>query len=184
MGHIHCAGKHKFAGCNLSYPGSARVWRNGEYGERKVELITIDEKNKLIKSVTPVIIKSAGQYRCYKLPLDLDGGCSEIEAICKEWGINDCIEIILEGVVNDENTVAELDSSVKSRFEKEVRELNINRDDVFAVTGIAAHPIAKNFIETWKTYTPESEDLEEIKAWLKARQMGLIEIKNAMEALQ
>jgi len=184
MGHIHSAGKHKLSGCDLSYPGSARVWRSGEYGERKVELITIDEQTKNIKSVAPVIITCAGQYRSYELPLDLDGGCSEIDAICSQWGPNDCVEIMLEGVVDDENAVAKLDSSIKSRFEKKIRELTVNRDDVFAVTGIAEHPIAKKFIEIWKAAKPVLEDTEGIKAWLKARQIGLTKIKNAMEALQ
>ena len=184
MGHIHNAAKHKLSGCDLSYPGSARVWRNGEYGERKVELITIDEQTKIIKSVTPVTIKSAGQYRRYELALDLDGGCLEIDVISNEWGINDCVEIILEGVVDDENAVAKLDSSIKSRFEKKVRELTVNRDDVLAVTGIAEHPIAKKFIEIWRAGKPGPADAEGIKAWLKARQIGLTEIKNAMEALQ
>ena len=183
MGHIHSADKHKLPGCDLSYPGSARVWRSGEYGERKVELITIDEKAKIIKSVTPVIIKSAGRYRRYDLPLDLDGGCLEIDVISSQWGPNDCVEIMLEGVVDDENAVAKLDSSIKSRFEKKVRELTVNRDAVFAVTGIAEHPIAKKFIEIWKAGKPGSEDAEGTKAWLKARQIGLTEIKNAMEAL-
>jgi exonuclease SbcD len=184
MGHIHNAGKHKLSGCDLSYPGSARVWRNGEYGERKVDLITIDEQTKNIKLVTPVIITSAGQYRRYELPLDLDGGCSEIDEIWKEWGPNDCVEIMLEGVVDDENEIAKLYSSIESRFEKKVRELTVKRDDVFAVTGIAEHPIAKKFIEIWKTGRPDFADAEGIKAWLKARQIGLTEIKNAMEALQ
>ena len=184
MGHIHNAAKHKLSGCDLSYPGSARVWRNGEYGERKVELITIDEKAKITKSVIPVVIKSAGQYRLYELPLDLDGGCAEIDAICSQWGPNDCVEIMLEGVVDDENAVAKLDSSIKSRFEKKVRALTVNRDAVFAVTGIAEHPIAKKFIEIWRAGKPGPADAEGIKAWLKARQIGLTEIKNAMEALQ
>jgi len=91
---------------------------------------------------------------------------------------------MLEGVVDDENAVAKLDSSIKSRFEKKVRALTVNRDAVFAVTGIAEHPIAKKFIEIWKAGKPGSADAEGTKAWLKARQIGLTEIKNAMEALQ
>lgn len=184
MGHIHRAGKHQLPGCDLSYPGSARVWRIGEYGERKVELITIDEKAKIIKSVNALVIKSAGQCRSCELPLDLNGGCAEIDAICSQWGANDSVEIILEGVVDDENAVAKLDSSIKSRFEKKVRELTVNRDAVFAVSGIAEHPIAKKFIEIWQEAKPDTTQESKIKAWLKARQIGLTEIKNAMEALQ
>jgi predicted phosphodiesterase len=184
MGHIHNAGSHKLAGCALSYPGSARVWRSGEDGERKVELIKIDEQTKNIKSVTPLTIKSAGQFRSYELPLDLEGGCPDIDNICSEWGPNDSIEIILAGVVNDENAIAILDSSIKSRFEKKVRELKVNRNEVLAVTGIADHPMAKKFLEIWQAGKPGSEDAEVIKVWLKARQIGLTEIKNAMEALQ
>jgi len=183
MGHIHTEKKHQLKDCDLYYPGSARVWRGGEAGERKVGLLVIDEKTKQINIATPIVIKSAGQYRRYELPLDLDGGCAELDEISKVWGINDSVEIMLEGVVDDENDVAKLESLIKAKFGLKLRELSINRDNVFAVDGISAHPIAKKFIELWKEAKPDEKDPDATKAWLKARQLGLTEIKNAMEEL-
>lgn len=182
MGHIHSAGTHILG--KLSYSGSARVYRSGECGERKVDVILIDEKAKNIKSVTPVIIKSAGQYRPYELPLDLDGGCAALDEISKAWGANDSVEIMLEGVVDNENEAAKLESLIESKFGTILRVLSINRENVFAVDGISSHPIAKKFIELWKQAKPDEKDKDATKAWLKARQMGLTAIKTAMEKLQ
>lgn len=184
MGHIHSSTKHKLSNnCELSYPGSARVWRSGEKGERKLEILTIDDKAHKIMSITLLPIKSAGQYRHYELPLDLDGGCIELDNISKAWGSNDYIDIRFEGIVDDENMVAELESSIISKFNKKVRELHINRENVFAVDGISSHVIAKKFIDIWERDKP-AEDEEDISAWLKARQIGLTHIKRAIEALQ
>jgi DNA repair exonuclease SbcCD nuclease subunit len=182
MGHIHSEQKTSIAGAQLYYPGSARVWRSGESGERKVALITIDNKN--ISSIEPINLKSAGQYRKYELPLSLDGNCLAMDEISKEWGPNDYIDIKLEGIVDDEHTVSKLEDSIKLKFESAVRILVIDRAEVFSVEGISSQAIAKKFVELWEKEKPNSKDEKATKYWLKARQMGLSKIKEALEALQ
>lgn len=179
MGHIHSYNNQVTPNnCKLTYPGSARIWRSGESGERKINLINID-KGKINNE--EIIIKSAGLYRYYKLPLDLDGTYKDIAKISTEWGVDDYIEIDFEGIVDDENLVAKLEKDIKAKFK--TREMNIKRDNVQAVSGISEHVIAKKFLELWGKNKVNTTD-EENRLWLKARLIGLRKIKEAMERLQ
>jgi DNA repair exonuclease SbcCD nuclease subunit len=179
MGHIHSYSNVTITNnCKLTYPGSARIWRSGENGERKINLITIDD-NKITDE--EIVIKSSGLYRYYKLPLGLDGTYKDMDKISKEWGKNDYIDIAFEGIVDDENLAVELEKDIRANFKSRV--LSIKRKDVYAVSGISYHVMAKKFLELWQKEKVNIKENEK-KLWLKARLIGLKKIKEEMEKLQ
>jgi len=178
LGHIHAARTEVIEGVTFSYPGSARVWRRGETGPRFVNLIETGESPRLLQ----VPIAAAGQYRRYAHPLNLDGSLPPLGAVVEEWGKSDWVEIAVSGVIEDERVLAASEAELKRRHGGRVRRLQINREGVLTLEGIATQPVAKRFLELWKAREPSSE--EERVVWLKARELALLKVKELLEARQ
>lgn len=176
LGHLHSFKTRQIGNTTFYYPGSSRVWRSGESGPRQIAVIKIDSK----LLFEPVFLKSAGEYRWYRLPLDINGSINDLDKIAEEWKAEDWIEISLFGVIEDETTVKSLEEEIKHKYDRKVRRLNINRlpEDVKVMNGISSQPLIKRFLELWEKRRPE--DAEEIGVWLKARELALNKIMELM----
>ena len=178
MGHIHARRKEQYVQTWISYPGSSRVWRRGEEGPRGVSLIKTDQSAQV--EFHP--LRASGQYRQYHLPLTLEGSIEDLETLTSSWKENDWIDLNWSGIVEDENSVAALEKKLISEHSERVRKIEIDRTDVQPLPGIMSQTIVKKFLLSWKEKEPDTTDDREHTIWLKARQVGLDQIKNVMEA--
>ncbi len=176
LGHIHNRKNEAIDGITLSYPGSARVWRRKEFGERGVNLVSLDKNIEVLF----LPLSSAGQYREYNLPLNLMGEAEGLESIGNEWKEPDWIQLIFSGIVENENDAAAMEEELLRKHRK-IRKIEVDREKVSAFPGIASHPLAKEFLRIWKQMEPDEDRLYEKAAWLRAREMALGEIKNHLE---
>ncbi len=176
LGHIHAGRTEVIEGVIFSYPGSARVWRRGETGQRFANLIETGKSPRLLQ----VPIAAAGQYRRYEYPLNLDGSLPPLGALAEEWGRTDWVEIAVSGVIEDERVLAASEAELKRRHGGRVRRLEVTREGVLTLEGIATQPVAKRFLELWKGREPSGS--EERSVWLKARELALVKIKVLLEA--
>lgn len=179
LGHVHSGRVQRIGNVICAYSGSARVWRlhERETGSRGIYLIEIRDDGNITPEFIP--LESAGQYRKHTVPLSLEGNITGLDEIAREWGKNDAIELEMTGIVEYENIVAELVINLEKTYRPQLRYIKINRDSVEGMSGIVSQPIAKKFLELWEKKKPASED--DIKVWMRARELALKEIKAAMQ---
>jgi DNA repair exonuclease SbcCD nuclease subunit len=190
LGHIHGRRTQRLGGAFLAYPGSSRVWRRGESGPRGaylVEAVSGGVAGAVGVAGTgptrePVFmpLAAAGEYRRYALPLSLEGEIPDLEPIAREWRAPDWIELEFTGLVEDENAVARLEAGIRARWQGKVRRLEVVRDGVSALPGIASHPIAQRFLEKWLERMPDPGDAE-YPVWLRSRELALGALKANLE---
>lgn len=183
LGHIHGRRHQSLAGVTLAYPGSTRVWRRGESGPRGANLLTLPydgTRGARLPDPAFLPLASAGEYRHYALPLSLDGAPPDLDRLAADFGPKDHVEIEFTGLVEDENAVARLADSARARLAPKVRLLDITRDKVLALQGIASQPIAKEFLERW-SHLPERNDPALHGAWMRARDLALAHLKACLE---
>jgi len=178
LGHIHIRRRENSNNTIISYPGSARVWRRGELGERGVCLLNTDE------SLIPdfLALSTAGQYREYALPLSLEGKARNLSKEARSWSSSDFIHISFTGLVEEENVVASLEEELRKEHGDKVRKLEIVRDKVSVLPGISSQPIAGRFLALWEQKEPEPGQELKRRVWLRARELALAEIKRVIEA--
>jgi hypothetical protein len=163
----------------LSYPGSARVWRRGELGPRGVTRITLDTR--ITTEFLP--LASAGQYHCYDAPLLLDGTIP-VPAEAGAWKAEDFIELRLRGIVSDEHALKREIEAWRERHGGKIRRLEIKDKDVSILGGIEHHKLARSFLERWRALEPETGDPDyerKRQIWIRARDLGLNQIKDTLE---
>ena len=177
MGHIHSRRDEAYGPALISYPGSSRVWRRGEAGPRGVNLVMIDQAVRV--DFRP--LASAGEYRPCHIPLTPEGTIEDPGALGASWEKNDWIDLSFSGIVEDENTVAELEKRLCLEHAGRVRKIEIDRNEVQPLPGILSQPIVEKFLDIWKKQEPDFTDERAYRIWLKARQMGLEQIKKVME---
>ncbi len=178
LGHIHIRRRENSNNTIISYPGSARVWRRGELGERGVCLLNTDE----LLRVDFLALKSAGRYREHTLPLSLEGKAADLSKEARSWSSTDWIHISLTGLVEEESVVASLEAELRKQHGDKVRKLEIVRDDVSVLPGISSQPLASRFLALWDLKEPQPEQQVERRIWLRARELALAEIKRVLEA--
>ena len=95
-----------------------------------------------------------------------------------DWHRNDWVELRATGVVENENDLPAELSDLRRRHAGTVRRLEVDTKDCEAMPGIASQPLARRFLEVWQTSEPR--DPAERPAWLRARQLGLLAIKQEL----
>lgn len=175
MGHIHDARRHRFDTCEVVYPGSARVWRKKEFGPRYVSLIHCGDA--LTYKLLP--LSSAGQFRSYDVFVDFDGTIDPLQYSVHELSPNDRIFFSFSGIVEDEPAARKNIQQLIGEVQKKVRVVE-REEHLAVVAGIASQPLAKKFLERWMENKPE--DAEKIEAWKRAREIGLMKIREIIEA--
>jgi DNA repair exonuclease SbcCD nuclease subunit len=183
LGHIHGRRHQTLAGVTMAYPGSTRVWRRHETGPRGAYLLTLPyDASRGARLPEPAFLPlaSAGEYRHFALPLSLEGEPPDLERVARGFGPKDHVEIEFTGLVEDEHVVARLAETARSLLAPRVRLLDITRDKVLALQGIASQPIAREFLERWAA-RPERTDPNLRGDWLRARDLALAHLKACLE---
>lgn len=179
LGHIHAVHAATFGETELRYSGSARVWRRGEEGRHGVCIVRPGSP----AAVEFAPLGSAGRYREYHVPLGLEGDPQGLEPLTAEWETRDWVDVHLAGIVEDENVAARVETGIRERYGGRVRRLDIRRDEVRPLPGIASQPAARIFLEAWAAREPsEQEDERARRVWYKARELGLEQIARILEA--
>ena len=186
LGHIHSARTIRLRGTApdapvrtstlvLSYPGSARVCRRGETGPRSASMIEVGKDI----HATPLVLKSAGQYREVLLDVGLDGAIPDIEHLSREWNPSDRIDISISGIVEDENTFKDAADRLVHALKPRVRVASVIRDGVSVLEGISSEPIARKFLELCEKVRPAA-DAPDFPVWRKTREIGLLKLKKVL----
>ena len=201
LGHIHGRRGQAFGGVRLAYPGSARVWRRNESGPRGALLLDLPERpGTALPEPEFLPLVSAGEYRQYALPLSLEGEPPDVQALAGGWGPADYIDLRLTGLVEDERVVARLADGLRARYASAVRVLDVDREGVSALPGIASQPIVRKFLEAWSARMPRlsgnpgnpgnapddrggDPDAAAHAVWIRAREMALNALKAGLERL-
>ena len=175
LGHLHGRRQAVEDGVTLSYPGSARVWRRGESGERGVWRLAAGG-NGVTSEFVP--LRAAGRYRVSEVPVELSGSVDLAPLRPERWHRNDWVVLRATGVVEDENALAGVLDGLRRRYAGAVRRLEIDARGCEAMPGIASQPLARRFLEVWEASEPRDPD--ERPAWLRARQLGLLAIRQEL----
>jgi DNA repair exonuclease SbcCD nuclease subunit len=189
LGHIHGRRSLAVGPLRIAYPGSSRVWRRNESGPRGAFLLELPEGGPAAGTCLPeprfVPLPAAGEFRHYALPLSLEGAPPDLEPLAKGWGAADFIELEFTGLVEDERSVAQLADRIRERFGSRVRCLNIDREGVSALPGIASQPIVRRFLEAWGARMPVPGDgngsAADHAVWIRARELALNALKAGLE---
>lgn len=208
LGHIHARRLERHGGSVFCYPGSTRVWRRGESGERGFALITYDPRT---ASLQPefVPVESAGRYREIPVPLSLQADSVDSVELRDDhdWHPEDFVELRLSGLVEDERVLVELLEKLKAKFEKSARRFEIRRDDVEVLPGISSEPMVRKFLDLWEQHEPvlaqtQEHDVADQAAaaaearksralqvyerdravWFRSREIALLEIKRHLDS--
>ena len=185
LGHIHGRRSQTIGSMTMAYPGSCRVWRRNESGIRGANLLEITDARISEPSFIP--LASAGEYRHYTLPLSLEGEIPDLNRAASRWGKADYVELEFTGLVEDERVVAQRSDALKIRYASQVRHLDIKRDGVSALPGIASHPVVLKFLEAWKQRRPQPASPtgqgpnSEYAVWMRARELALHALKAQLE---
>lgn len=177
VGHIHKQMEINIENIEIIYTGSARVWRRtkSEMGERRCLSIDI-ENNSINKSF--INIKNAGEYRVYESNIY---NISNLEQKASEWNINDIIDINIYGIAEDENELEEKINSIKNKYSKYVRDINIKTKELFLLENAYNESIIKEFLaiaEEHEFATNNEEDLEIVEI---AKRIGIEKIYSALQ---
>jgi DNA repair exonuclease SbcCD nuclease subunit len=179
LGHVHDRRATTLDGVVIAYSGSARVWRSGESGERGVMIVDLDEGVR----AAFVPLASAGHFRGYDVPLSLEGEIAVPDA--DSWGRADYVELRLSGVVDDENAVRAAEERLRATHGDRVRRLEVKRGEFAVLAGIHTQPLARRFLEALEAKRPQASEPDfeaKERVWLRAREVGLVHIKRALEA--
>ena len=175
IGHIHKAIYEQRKNCRIVYPGSSRVWREGEDGKRAVLYCDLEGASPEIKTI---YIEAAGEYRKLSCYANTEG---ELKINLNEnFSKEDWIMLELNGVVEEEGDVLENLEKIKKELEKKYRKVTYKTDKLSVLSGVSTHPLAKSFISQWEAqsekYSKEEKDLYEL-----VRLRGLLALKNILE---
>ncbi len=171
-GHIHKMKDENLNGIRICYPGSARVWRSGEFDKRSVGILNIDNESIVIKNQ---VIKSAGEYREFKVTLDFDGKTEPPESIFNGIGNSDYILVEIHGFADDDSLAQKAEDDIKKYLTGRVRAFEVGRSHFTVIKDISQNPVAKRFIEILDGMKTEINNDE---LWHKVREIGLNSIKS------
>jgi DNA repair exonuclease SbcCD nuclease subunit len=176
LGHIHSFRPGHAGAVEIIYPGSARVWRKNEIGPRRIVLVTLEEG----VDISTVEVASAGQYRPMDIFIDFDGALPEAPFDRENPGPADFVLLRFFGLVEDERKalrgVHKLVMDLKARVRRVEYETHLS-----VLEGISTHPVAKKFLQLLEEKRPAAES-DQYRIWKRAREMGLLKIKEILEA--
>ncbi len=175
MGHIHASRARRFGSLDVVYPGSARVWRKNEFGPRYVSLIHCSDE----LTYELLTLQSAGQFRSYDVFVNFEGNIEPLFYSMDECSPNDRVFFSFSGIVEDERTARKNIKELLEKMQKKVRIVE-SEEHIEVVSGIASQPLAKKFLERWLEKKPDDSQKEE--AWRRAREIGLMKIRQIIEA--
>jgi len=173
MGHVHAGRKQQLGGAIACYPGSPRVWR-AHIREAGLKSVCVVETGGQAVTVRTAELRSAGQYREFTLPLDLNGAPGEAAVKKMEIETNklDLVRVILTGVVEDENAAKDAAGALERRLRAWLRQAYVELDTTPSAD-ISSNSLAKAFLAELDLVKPAETQGAEYRKWLLARQYGL-----------
>ena len=175
VGHLHKQAIVRRGDVLIAYPGSARVWREGETGKRSVLFGRTETVPPLLE---PRTLTSAGEYRVIpvfaspggELRPDLPGDISPADSLCLD----------VTGVVEEEPSVMSALEKLIKELEKKCRRVNCNTDKLSVLDGVSTHPLAASFLRAWEEAAPRYAG-EAPGVYELARLQGLMALKGNLE---
>lgn len=175
LGHIHQGRELKQEGVALVYPGSSRVWRQGEIGPRGVYLIEIGERI----SYSRRTLSSAGELREIRLVLDGDAP-RRIAELSASWKPTDWVHISFLGLVTSEEAAEREAADLAAPLSGTVRRVTIDRSELLIVPEAKDSPLVARFLSEWERLGNEYRGTELESAWADSRLVGLERIARAL----
>jgi DNA repair exonuclease SbcCD nuclease subunit len=177
LGHLHGYSLTRDGETCIAYPGSARVWREGETGPRRVLVFSTEETPLRPR---PLTLAAAGEYRLVPLYADPAGNLRGLdEKEMAGWKAADWLRLEVSGVVEDEVPVMSALRETQAELEKKFRRVTQSAENLSVLQGISAHPLARRFLEKWEKEAARREDSG--GAYLLARLKGLNVIREILE---
>ncbi len=173
MGHVHAGRQHMLGGAVVCYPGSPRVWRAHprEAGPRCAVVADL--------ACSPVVahtaeLLSAGQFREFQLPVELDGTVplTAVHRIEAAVGERDHVRVKLTGVVEDENAAKAAADGLRQRLNNKARIAEVELETLVAAS-LSSNTLVRAYLESMDDIKPAQEGGEDYHRWLLARQYGL-----------
>lgn len=176
LGHVHAGRQQRLGGVLACYPGSPRVWRAHarEGGPKSVRVVEAGPEG---ISARAAVLKSAGEYREYSLPLDLAGVLDPAAAPRLEAGLGaqDRVSVTLTGVIEDEKAARASAEALKAQLAPKCRRVEVTLDTTPAAS-LSSNALARAFLAEMDELEPEDAQGPEYRRWLLARQYGLREL--------
>ncbi len=179
LGHIHSAHTEELEGCTACYPGSARVWRRGENDLRAVQLLEF--QGTALTRHERLTLTSAGRYRHLELPVGIDPGKVLTHVDEHVFDSADFVELALSGLIETQAQSAQLVRKLQHRLGPRVRRLEIDTEHLEPLSGFAALPLARHFLEHWNRRWQHAASPREKDLLLEARRNALTKIKHRVE---
>ncbi|WCL48994.1 metallophosphoesterase family protein [Leptospira sp. GIMC2001] len=178
LGHIHRRTVERLQNLPIYYPGSPRVWRKGEKFERSVNLINIDDSGSI--NTKPITVEKAGQFIALEWNLDVNGTLPVID-LANTYKAQDYIYVDVLGFSDKESNINQQMDQIKNIWDKKFRKFEISSSNVRYLEGISDLSLVQKFLKTWESKKPDSTNEAQTHRWIRARQIGLEAIANAVE---
>lgn len=150
LGHIHRCEIQKIHQSLFAYPGSARIWRRGETGNRM--LLLLDTNNP--HQIQQIPIEQAGMYHELEVAVQFDGTIPfPFEDAPGRPG--DRLFLRLSGIVENETTFEENKTLLRKEGEKLYRRFELDSSDVEFSSGLMENLLVQNFLERWEATYPD-----------------------------
>ena len=176
LGHIHGGSESLMGGTIVAYPGSARVWREGETGPRRVLLGTTETMPPRLEEV---VLESAGEFRILAVQVGIDGTLrlagSENTPRGADW-----IRLDVTGVTEDERPVLGEVAKLRASLERSSRRVTVDAGGLEVLAGVSTHPLAVRFVKKWEELSAVYP--EEAEGYRLARLKGLRVLKGILES--
>ena len=175
LGHIHQGGEFVHEGVTMVYPGSARVWRHGEVGPRKIAILELGHSLRYSWR----ILKTAGQFR--QFPLVIDASAEEaIREAAEEWRPEDWVHVVYRGLIPDGDHADRISESHIRLLKSRVRRITVDSSALLVVPDAQDSQLIRRFLEEWEALRITYGETEEADAWEEARLIGLERIARAL----
>lgn len=176
LGHIHKQICVKKGDALAAYPGSSRVWREGEEGKR---CVLLGDTKLIPPRFEQITLASAGEYRVIPVFANPEGELNY--RLPEEKNPADWLHLFVEGVVEEEPSVMNALEKLNAELEKKYRRVSCSTEKLSVLAGVSTHPLAIRFLNAWKnasnSYAKEDDGVYEM-----ARMQGLLSIKEILEA--
>jgi DNA repair exonuclease SbcCD nuclease subunit len=182
LGHLHGGFQTRLGDTLVAYPGSARVWREGEGGKRRVLL---GETGSSPITLREIPLERAGEYRVVPVCAAPDGSL-RLPPEAQDRGPAgfapaDWLSLEVSGLVEDERTLREALDRLRSGLEEKHRRVTVNTEKLSVLAGLSSHPLALQFIKKWEEEAARFGD-EDPELYNLARIRGLGVIKEILES--
>ena len=175
LGHLHGSFQRWIGKTLFAYPGSARVWREGEQGPRQVFLGATETPALRLEART---IRAAGEYRPVTVHINPDGSLEKVDL--SSFSEADWLRCEAEGFVEDEGSAMAAFRGWMKGLEGKYRRLTEGGHRLSVVSGIASHPLGLQFLKKWEALAGSYGD-EPAGVYDLARIRGLSVLKEILE---